>query len=315
MAMESPRSYGCARAPLRPFPFLTALLFFALLLRPAAEARQDDDDVVKVETDLVVLNVTVTDRKGGFVRKLKKSDFVVFEDGREQIITSFSVEETAFAAAVLLDTSGSMETRLTLARAAAIRFLDGLREQDSAAVYHFHSKVEQLQDFSPGRDLPPMAFGLNPKGYTALHDAVQRAAKDLSARPEKRRAIVVLSDGMDNSSSTTREKALAAALDAQATIYTVDMMDPRAASHHKLSSAAALKDYAQKTGGRYVATPGGAELGEAFEGIVEELRNQYTIGYSPTNRARDGKWRSIKLKLSDEKLNARTRSGYRAPKR
>jgi len=115
---------------------------------------KQDDDVVRVNTDLVVLNATVIDKDGKFISGLKRSDFKVFEDGAEQQVAGFTAEETAFAAAILLDTSGSMETRLTLGRSAAIRFLDGLRDEDVAAVYNFDVKVEQMQDFSPGRDLP-----------------------------------------------------------------------------------------------------------------------------------------------------------------
>ncbi|HEV2860137.1 MAG TPA: VWA domain-containing protein [Pyrinomonadaceae bacterium] len=289
---------------------LCILSAFALV-----RARQDDDDVVRVESELVVLNVTVKDAEGRFARKLRKSDFRVFEDKREQKISLFSVEETPFAAAILLDTSGSMESRITLARAAAIRFLDGLRPEDVASVYHFDSKVEQLQDYSPGRDLPDMAYGLRSKGMTALNDAVLRAAGDLAKRPEKRRAIIVLSDGFDTMSAASRDKALNAALAANATVYTVDMMDSRASALDKMKAAGALKFFSEKSGGRYVPTPGGQELAEAFQGILEELSNQYTIGYRPDAPARDGRWREIDLQLARPGLTARTRDGYRAPKR
>jgi Ca-activated chloride channel family protein len=298
---------------LRPLILILIACLFPLP-EPARAQKDDDEEVVRVNSDLVVLNVTVTDGQGLYVHKLSRPDFKIFEDGREQRITLFSVEETPFAAAILLDTSGSMETRLTLARAAAIRFLEGLREEDVASVYHFGSDVEQLQDFSPGRDLPPVAYDLNSKGMTALNDAVLRAAKDLAQRPEKRRAIIVLSDGADNKSSATAEKALNAALAAGATIYTVDMMDPAAQGPEKMVAAGALKNYALKSGGRYVSKPGGRALDEAFKGILEELSNQYTLGYRPDNTARDGRWRAIQLKLSKPGLNARSKNGYRAPK-
>jgi VWFA-related protein len=112
---------------------------------------------------------------------LKRADFHLFEDGAEQKISSFSAEETPFAAAILLDTSGSMDARLTLGRGAAIRFLDGLRDEDVAAVYNFDAKVEQIQDFSPGRDLPAKAFKLKTRNQTALNDAVLTAALDLGS--------------------------------------------------------------------------------------------------------------------------------------
>ena len=305
---------------------LVALLFFPALAlsaftdsprtSPATKRRQDpeDDDVVRVESDLVVLNVTVTDKSGKYVHKIPRADFKIFEDGHEQAINVFSVEETPFAAAILLDTSSSMEGRISLARAAAIRFLDGLRAEDVASVYHFNNEIEQLQDFSPGRDLPPMTYGLRSKGYTALNDAIVRASKDLALRPEKRRAIIVLSDGADTRSAASADKALAAAFAANATIYTVDMIDPATAAREKQIAGGALRNFANKSGGRYVPSAGGQSLSDAFQSIVEELSNQYTIGYKPTNRARDGRWRSIELKLARAELNARTRKGYRAPK-
>lgn len=303
--------------PLREALRLLPSLLLVLLFASAVPARQsgDDDDVVRVESDLVVLNVTVTDAQGRFVRKLRRPDFKVFEDGQEQTVTSFSVEETPFAAAILLDTSSSMERRISLARAAAIRFLEGLRGDDVTAVYNFDDKVERLQDYSPGRDLPPAAFDLKTKGKTSLNDAIVAAAKDLSGRPEKRRAIVILSDGLDYGSRASSDKALNAALAAGASIYTVNMMDKVANPAAQMQAGAILKNFAGKSGGRYVATPGGAELGEAFAGIVEELSNQYTLGYRPANRARDGRWREIDLKVARADATPRTRKGYRAPQK
>lgn len=276
-------------------------------------AAQDQDvDVVRVNTDLVVLNATVIDKNGKFVSGLKRSDFKVFEDGAEQQLAGFTAEETPFAAAILLDTSGSMETRLTLGRSAAIRFLDGLRDEDVAAVYNFDIKVEQMQDFSPGRDLPARAFGLHTRMMTALNDAVLRAADDLGKRAEKRRAIVVLSDGGENSSRASADKALDHALQSGATIYAVNMSDT--GPGRDIVGASILKNLAEKSGGRYIASPGGQELRESFAAIAEELGHQYTIAYRSLNRSRDGRWRAIQVKLDRPDTTTRTRKGYRAPK-
>lgn len=276
-------------------------------------AAQDQDvDVVRVNTDLVVLNATVIDKNGKFVSGLKRSDFKVFEDGAEQQLAGFTAEETPFAAAILLDTSGSMETRLTLGRSAAIRFLDGLRDEDVAAVYNFDIKVEQMQDFSPGRDLPARAFGLHTKMMTALNDAVLRAADDLGKRAEKRRAIVVLSDGGENYSRASADKALDHALQSGATIYAVNMSDN--GPGRDIVGASILKNLAEKSGGRYIASPGGQELRESFAAIAEELGHQYTIAYRSLNRSRDGRWRAIQVKLDRPDTTTRTRKGYRAPK-
>ncbi|HEX8919843.1 MAG TPA: VWA domain-containing protein [Pyrinomonadaceae bacterium] len=295
--------------------FIALLLMVSFLFASAAaQQSQDDDDVLRVNTDLVVVNVTVADGSGKYARGLRLADFKLLEDGREQKISSFGSEETPFAAAVLLDFSGSMEKRVSLARSAAIRFLDGLREEDVAAVYRFDSEIEQLQDYSPSRDLAPLAFGMHAKGMTVLNDAILRAAQDLSRRPEKRRAIIVLSDGYDTTSKTSMDKALATAFNAGVTIYTVDMSEPKTSLQARAQAAGALKEYAGKSGGRYISTPGGQAMREAFQSIIEELGNQYTLAYQPSNRARDGRFREIAVKLSRSELTARTRKGYKAPK-
>jgi VWFA-related protein len=147
-----------------------------------------------------------------------------------------------------------------------------------------------------------------------MHDAIVRAANDLAKRPEKRRAIVVLSDGADTSSEASSDKALTAALAVNATLYTVDMADKLPGSQSN-PAAGVLRDYATKSGGRFVPTPGGRALRDAFAGVLEELSNQYTIGYRPSNRSQDGRWRSIEIKVDRPDVKARTRRGYRLAKK
>src|SRR5215213_258089 len=295
----------------------TILFLLAVLCINVAPVVAQDDDVVRVNTDLVVLNVTVTNKAGQYVKGLKPSDFKVYEDGVEvqpNMIASFSLQESPYAAVVLLDSSGSMESRFSLARSAAIRFLDGLRLEDVAAVYRFDSKVERVQEFSGGRDLAPMAYGIRAKGMTTLNDAIVEAAKTLVERTEIRKAIVVLSDGMDTFSKASSEKAVESALAVGASIYAVDMSTLEVAGSTQRQSAASLKGFAEKTGGRFIATPGGPALRDAFTGIADELGHQYTISYRPVNQKRDGKWRTLEVKLSRDDLTVRTRKGYRAPK-
>lgn len=277
-------------------------------------AARRQDETIKVDSNLVVLNLTAATAAGEYVHNLRVSDFKIFEDGREQKITIFGVAETPFAAALLLDASGSMEGRVAMARSAAIRFLDGLRDDDVAAVYSFGSEVEKVQDFSPSRDLEPVAYDLRAEGYTVLHDAIIEAARDLSQRPERRRAIVILSDGADTRSKASQEKALNFALTAEATIYAVDMSSSASGFVSQQRTAAVLKSLAEKSGGRYVPSPGGKALRDAFASIVAELSNQYTIGYQPSNKARDGNWRNIDVKLARSEVSVRTRRGYRAAK-
>lgn len=296
----------------RKILFLVALLFVNVVAVVA-----QDDDVIRTNTDLVVLNVTVTDKAGQYVKALKASDFKVFEDGVEvhaDMMAGFSVQESPYAAVVLLDSSGSMEARFSLARSAAIRFLDGLRPEDVAAVYRFDSKVERVQEFSGGRDLAPIAYAIRAKGMTTLNDAIVEAAKTLAERPEVRKAIIILSDGMDTYSKATSEKAVESALAVGASIFAVDMSSVEVAGSGKKPGATSLKGFAEKTGGRFIVTPGGPALRDAFTGIADELGHQYTISYHPLNKKRDGKWRNLEVKVKRQDVEVRTRKGYRGLK-
>ena len=291
------------------------LLLFPLYFLQVTKAQ--DDDVVRVSTNLVVLNVTVTNHDGDYVKGLKLKDFKIFEDGKEvtpSTIASFSFQESPYAAVVLLDSSGSMESRFSLARSAAIRFLDGLRDEDVAAVYRFDSKVERVQQFSGGRDLAPTVYTIRAKGMTTLNDAIVEASNVLATRTEARKAIVVLSDGMDTSSKASSKKAVESALSIGASIYAVDMSGLETPGVANRQSAASLKDFAEKTGGRFVATPGGPALRDAFTGIAQELGQQYTISYRPENQTRDGKWRTLEVRVARDDASVRTRKGYRLGK-
>lgn len=280
-------------------------------------AQVDDSDEINVDSTLVVLNAVVTDKNGKSVFGIKREEFKIFEDGieiGEQAIDSFQLQETPYAAVVLMDTSGSMEQRVSLARSAAITFLDGLRSSDNVAIYDFNSKVSLVQDFSNTRDMFEKAFDIKAKGMTVLNDAVFKAATELEKRPEKRRAILILSDGADNSSKVSADKALKAALKANATIYTVDMSAIGIKLNEKAQNQGALKKFSEKTGGKFIETPGGFELTKAFKNIASELGSQYTFGYEPKDEKKDGKWHSLEVRISRPNLIIRTREGYHAEK-
>src|SRR5690349_726757 len=151
---------------------LTAVLLSISCFGVAAQ----EDEVIKVDSSIVILNATIRDSQNHPVSGLQKSQFKIFEDGVEQQLSGFDTEETPFAAVVLLDTSGSMSERIGMARAAAINFLDGLRAGDMAAIYHFDSKVTRLQEFSESRDVADRIFDLKANGMTVLNDAIIEAA-------------------------------------------------------------------------------------------------------------------------------------------
>ena len=294
---------------MRKFIFLTFLLIFANL-----SIFAQDEETITVESSIVVLNATITDQNGKAVAGLKQTQFKVFEDGKEQTFEFFGTEQTPFAAVILLDTSGSMETRISMARSAAITFLDGLRVDDNAAIYNFDYKVSLVQDFSNSRDITDKIFDLKANGMTVLNDAIYEAAEVLSKRSEKRKAIIVISDGADTKSKHSESKALKAAIASGATIYTVDMSSADMDGRERMQSQSALKNFAEKSGGKFIAASGGTALREAFTEIVGELGSQYTLTYSPTNTTKDGKWRAIELRVAKPNLTIRTRKGYFAPK-
>ena len=207
-----------------------------------------------------------------------------------------------------------MGSNISLARSAAIRFLDGIRAKDNVAIYRFDTRVNLVQDFSNSRDVNERIFDVKADGMTVLYDAIYKAAEELGKRPEKRRAIIVLSDGADTQSGRSAARALKAASAANAVIYTVDMSQNGPGSTGRQQARAVLKDFAEKTGGTFVEKPGGTDLRTAFEAIVEELGVQYTLGYEPLNEKKDGKWRSIELRIARPNLTIRTRDGYFAVK-
>lgn len=289
-------------------------IFFILFGITLSINAQDDEEIIKVESNLVILNASITDNDGEPVSGLKQNEFRVFEDGQEQKLDFFESEETPFAAVILIDTSGSMETRVSIAMSAAINFLDGLRPDDNVAIYNFDSKVSMVQDFSNSRDISHRIFDLKANGWTVLNDSIFTAAKELAKRPEKRKALIVLSDGEDSRSKFSESKALKAALAADATIYTVDMSGMDGNPSKRLQNQRALKNFSEKSGGTFIKTPGGIELRVAFKNIVHELGTLYTLGYQPTNTKKDGKWRKIELRIKRPHLNIRTRKGYNAQK-
>jgi Ca-activated chloride channel family protein len=255
------------------------------------------------------------DDKGLPVLGLKLKNFKIFEDNVEQKIDFFEAEEAPFAAVILIDTSGSMESRVSLARSAAINFLDGLRTDDMVAIYQFDSSVKQIQDFSQSRDVPDAAYDMKARGMTRMYDAINQAVLDLAKRPEKRKAILILSDGEDTNSGKSADKVLKAAIAASATIFTVDMSSVDDMSAKKKQNVGVLKNFADKSGGRFFTAVGGMGLRDALKSVIQELGSQYTLGYEPSNNAKDGKYRAIRLTVTKPNTFVRTRKGYNAVKK
>jgi Ca-activated chloride channel homolog len=291
--------------------------------QPADQEQQkpSEDDPVKLHSDLVVVNVTVTDAKGQYSHGLKAKDFSIVEDEVRQEISSLNSEEAPFAAVILIDMSGSMEYKFGLVRAAAASFIDHIRDDDQVAVYGFNNKVHKFQDFSNLRDITDYIWDAKAEDMTSLYDCADEGIAALAERPEKRRAALLISDGWDTSShKATRDSVMKKALAAGVTIYSVDLIEDSALQSSGSDSLSLrrgrneLKDFAGQTGGRYVHSPQGETLEAEFINIVEELRNQYTLTYYSSNSKRDGRWRKLNVSVSKPGLGARARHGYYAPK-
>ena len=286
-----------------------------------AQDQQPGDEPLRLHSDLVVVNVTVTDSKGEYVRGLKKDDFKVSEDDSAQQVNSFAAEEAPFAAAILIDMSGSMGYKFSLVRAAAASFIDHIRDNDQVAVYGFNNKVRLLQEFSDSRDISDYVWDAKAEDSTRLYDCIDEAIEALEKRSEKRRAVLMISDGWDSSSrKASFDSVMKKALNAGVTIHTLDLIEDSALNGSGSDvlplrrGRGEMKTLAEQTGGRYVHSPQGDTLEAEFNGLVDELRNQYTLTYYSTNQKRDGRWRKLNVSISRHGVMIRSRRGYWAPK-
>lgn len=289
--------------------------------RRESQTEKANDDPVRLRSDLVVVNLIVTDAKGQYAHGLNAKDFAVLEDEVAQPIDSFLSEEAPFAAAILIDMSGSMGYKFGLARAAAASFVDHIRDNDQVAVFGFNNKIKMFQDFSDLRDISDYVWDARAEDTTRLYDCVDDAIAALEKREEKRRAILLISDGWDSTSrkasfASVMKKALADGI----MIYSVDLIDNSSRLGTGSESVglrrgqSEMKEFASQSGGRYVHSPQGDKLDEAFVNIVDEMRNQYTLTYYSSNHKRDGKWRRLNVNVSRPDLTTRARKGYWAPK-
>jgi len=279
--------------------------------------------VFRSGVELVSLTVTVTDREKNLVTGLEQPDFSVFEDGAKQDISFFTRQQVPIALALLLDTSASMEAKLPTAQEAAIGFARRLREQDLAAVIDFDSRVMVLQNFTAdGGAVEKAIRSTTAGGSTSLHNAIYIALTELkkqrarSVEDIRRQAIVVLSDGEDTSSLLPFEEVLELAKRSETAVYAIGLRqkEPRPQGGFR-EAEYVLKALAQETGGRAFFPMGVAELPNIYTQIADELANQYTLGYSSKNPRRDGRWRTIVVRVERPNATARTKAGYYGPGR
>lgn len=287
--------------------YLILILLFSCLSIIAQELP--GEDTIKVDTDLVLVNVVVTDSQGHYITNLHQKDFVLQEEKRAQAISHFAAEEAPFAAAILIDASMSMKTKLGRARLAAAQFAENMQAGDCVAVYSFNTVVEQLQDFSPQKDLSPDVWDIEARGTTRLYDALYTALDSFKQRTSERRAIILISDGGDNNSKHRQAEALESALRLGVTIYTIDIAASQPNSDD-LAGSSILQEFATKTGGQYIKSIGGQQLSEKLVEIAHDLHSQYTLGFY-ADQKNTSHWRRLTVKVVNRNdLKVRARQGY-----
>lgn len=282
------------------------------------EAR---DANIRVDTNLVLIPVSVTDPLNRFVTGLEREHFRLYEDKKEQTIAQFASEDAPLSIGLVFDASGSMGNKLTKSRQAATQFFKTSNPEDEFFLVQFNDRPELVVPFTHQTEeiQNRMAF-TNAKGRTALLDGVYLAMNHMKKARNARKAILILSDGGDNSSRYTESEIKNAVREADVQIYAIGIFEPmgsRGRTAEELTGPGLLNEMAEQTGGRHFSVENVNELPDIAAKIGIELRNQYLIGYSPTNISRDGKYRRVTVKLNQPRglppLRPIWRQGYYAP--
>jgi Ca-activated chloride channel family protein len=302
-------------------PVFAAVLATGISIAPTAQQPQQQPPKLRSGVELVSLSVSVTETGGKYVTTLEQEDFEVFEDGVKQTISFYSRKQQPVALAVLLDTSNSMEDKMSTAQEAAVGFAKRLQPDDVAEVIEFSSQVQILQEFTNDAGALERAIrSTTADGSTALYNAIYISLKELrkiKARSEdeiRRQAIVVLSDGDDTSSLLPYEEVLDLAKRSETAIYTIGLRDQRDGGRPNFREAEyVLKQLAQETGGRAFFPHNVHELPKIYDQISQELSTLYSIAYSSKNPLRNGAWRRVVVRVGKPGMIARTRQGYYGP--
>jgi VWFA-related protein len=289
---------------------------------------QQADDVLRVDVDLVNLLFSVRDKKGALIGNLEKEELTVFEDGKQQTIKGFTREtDLPLTLGLLVDVSRSQENLIEVEKHAAQQFFTKvLRPKDMAFLISFGSEAELLQDATNSTKLlragleqlrlsAPAPEGFHPgpvptskKRGTILYDAVYLATTEKLKGEVGRKAIVVITDGVDVGSRTSMSEAISSAHRADTIIYSIYYSDPRYAYFGGGDSE--LKKMAEETGGRMFRVDRKNTLDNIFEQIQEEMRSQYSLVYTPSNATRDGSFRKIEVRTARKDLKVQVRKGY-----
>jgi Ca-activated chloride channel family protein len=284
-----------------------------LVLKPGQTMHMD--------VDLALVNVTVTDPYNRLVTGLDTDNFRVFEDNVEQELVTFSAEDVPISIGVIFDFSGSMANKISKAREAAIQFFKTANPQDEFFLVSFNERAELTSSFTNSiEDLQSRMMLTVPKGRTALLDAIYLGLSQMRGARNAKRALLILSDGGDNHSRYSENDIKRLVKEADTQLYAVGIFDPlgyRNRTPEELNGPSLLSEVTEMTGGRVFAVEKLDELPDIATKIGMELRNQYVIGYRPSNKTHDARWRKVKVKLRAPKglppLSVYAKTGYYAP--
>ena len=293
----------------------------ALVLLATAAAFSQETVTLRTDTTLVLIPVAVTDKLNRFVVGMEKRNFKLFENGKEQKITEFSGEDAPLSIGILVDTSGSMDMKLNRSRAAAREFLKTMNEHDEAFLIEFNDSAEMIHEFtSKFTEIDENLDQLHPKGLTALFDALHTGLREMKKAKNPRKALLLISDGGDNHSRYTAGDIRSLVQDADVQIYAIGVFEPEfklGRTSEEKSGPELLLEIADQTGGRAYPARSLNDLPALAAKVGIELRNQYVLGYSPTNKERDGTYRKVEVKIEPPPglpgLKAAWRLGYTAP--
>lgn len=287
---------------------------------PSTNAPSRRSNIV-VESTLVQINVTVTTPLNQVVTGMEKEHFKLMEDKVEQQIVSFTSEEAPLSVGLVFDISGSMGSKLAKSRQAAKEFFKTANPQDEFFLVQFNERPEMVTPWTRNTEdiINRLAF-TQAKGRTALLDGLYLAMSEMKKAKNPRKAVLVLSDGGDNSSRYTESEIKNLVREADVQVYAMgifEMIGGRGRTAEEMAGPGLLSELAEQTGGRHFPIDNVSELPDVAAKIGVELRSQYMIGYTPKNLNKDGKYRRVEVKLVQPRglppLRAYYRTGYYAP--
>jgi VWFA-related protein len=286
----------------------------ALGLWAADKPASDQPAVIRIDTRLVVLPVTVMDKTGHLVTNLPESAFQIFENGVQQHIKVFKREDVPVSMGLVVDNSGSMRDKRAKVEAAAITLVKDSNPQDEVFIVNFNDEAFLDKDFTNNvKDLQEGLARIDSRGGTAMRDAIRMSIDHLKEKAKKdKKVLVVVTDGNDNSSLISLENLVKTSQDTGVLIYTVGLLSEEERREAKRAKRA-LEALAEATGGEVYFPKDLSDVGRVANQVAHDIRNQYTLGYSPTDVALDGSYRQIKVTASaPNRPVVRTRSGYYA---